>query len=87
MKAVAADSEHGRTAGPMSADDRDVLRHIAEQVADCFADSGYAFVEEDKVEGLAAMLGSFLTLAGIPINPPHTGDSPIPLTSEAGRPS
>ncbi|MEV6632218.1 hypothetical protein AB0M54_15845 [Actinoplanes sp. NPDC051470] len=87
MKAVAADSERVAERGPMSADDHDVLRHIAEQVADCFADSGYAFVEEDKVEGLAAMLGSFLTVAGIPVNPPDTGDFPIPLISEAGRPS
>jgi hypothetical protein len=50
----------------MSADDHDLLWRIAEQVADCFADSGYAFVEEDKIEELAAVLGSFLSLAGIP---------------------
>jgi hypothetical protein len=58
------------TPNVMSADDHDVLRHIAEQVADRFADSGYAFVEEDKIDGLAATLGSFLSLAGIPVNPP-----------------
>jgi hypothetical protein len=46
--------------------DRDVLRHIAEQVADCFADSGYAFVEEDKIDRLAAALRSFLVAANIP---------------------
>ena len=67
----------------MNAADHDVLRHIAEQVADCFADSGYAFVEEDNVEGLAAVLGSFLTLAGIPVNPPEPGDFPIRPSSEA----
>jgi len=58
------------TSDPTSADDRDALWHIADQVADCFADSGYAFVEEDKIDGLAATLGSFLTVAGIPVNPP-----------------
>jgi hypothetical protein len=60
-----------RMSDAMSADG--VLRQIAEQVADCFADSGYAFVEEDKIEGLAATLGSFLCSAGIPVNPPDTG--------------
>ncbi|GAA3351408.1 hypothetical protein GCM10020358_80990 [Amorphoplanes nipponensis] len=56
------------------AGNRDVLRHLAEQVADCLADRGYAFVEEDRIEGLAATLGSFLASAGIPINPP---DAPV----------
>jgi hypothetical protein len=50
----------------MSVEDR--LHRIAEQVADCFADSGYAFVEQDKIDGLADMLNSFLTVAGIPVN-------------------
>ena len=53
----------------MSTDDHDALRRIAERVADCIADTGYAFVEDDKVEGLAATLGSFLTVAGIPVHP------------------
>jgi hypothetical protein len=48
------------------------LRLIAEQVADYFTYSGFAFVEEDKIDGLAATLGSFLTVAGIPLNPPDT---------------
>jgi len=54
--------------------DYDSLWHIAEQVADCFAYSGYAFVEDDKIDGLAATLGSFLTVAGIPVNPPDIVD-------------
>lgn len=45
------------------------LHRIAEQVADCFAGSGYAFVEQDKIDGLALTLNSFLTVAGIPVNP------------------
>ncbi|MDT5042691.1 MAG: HTH-type transcriptional regulator / antitoxin HipB [Actinoplanes sp.] len=49
---------------------KDPLHRIAEQVADCFADSGYAFIEQDKTDGLAVMLNSFLTVAGIPVNPP-----------------
>ena len=49
---------------------RSFLASITEQVADCFADSGYAFVEQDKIDGLAVMLNSFLTVAGITVNPP-----------------
>ena len=52
----------------------DPLHLIAEQVADYFTYSGYAFVEEDRIDGLAAVLGSFLTVAGIPANPPDTDD-------------
>lgn len=52
-----------------SADEHGTLRRAAEQVADCFADSGYAFVEDDKIDGLAATLGSFLTSTGILITP------------------
>jgi hypothetical protein len=61
----------------MRAQNADPLRQIAEQVAYCFAERGYAFVEDDKVEGLAALLESFLTVAGIPANLAGTGD-PIP---------
>ncbi|BFU44096.1 hypothetical protein [Krasilnikovia sp. MM14-A1004] len=49
------------------------LRRIAEQVADCLAESGHAFVEDDKIDGLAAVLGSFLVVAGIPHSPLDTG--------------
>ena len=55
----------------------DPLMRIAEHVADCFSGSGYAFVEADKVETLAAVLHTFLTVAGIPVNTaaePHVGD-------------
>jgi hypothetical protein len=67
------------TADAMCADDHDALLHIAEQVADCFAGAGagYAFVEEDQIEGLAATLASFLAVAGIRVNSAGTGD-PIP---------
>lgn len=44
------------------------LMRIAEQVADCFSESGYAFVEDDKVQTLAAVLQTFLTVMGIPVN-------------------
>ena len=53
------------------ADEHGTLRRIAEQVADCFADSGYAFVEDDKIDGLAATLGIFLTSTGTLITPHH----------------
>jgi len=65
------------SATPATADETgadDALHWIAEQVADCFADSGYAFVEEDKIDGLAAVLGSFLTVAGIPVDQSDTDD-------------
>jgi hypothetical protein len=65
----------------MSVKSYDPLHRIAEQVADCFAESGYAFVEDDKIEGLAALLGSFLTVARIPVNLPGTGD-PIPVGND-----
>ena len=48
----------------------DPLLRIAEQVADCFSEQGYAFVEDDKLEGLAAVLRSFLMVAGIPVKTP-----------------
>ena len=55
----------------------DPLVRIAERVADCFSKSGYAFVEDDKVEPLAAALRTFLIVEGIPvntINEPTVGD-------------
>jgi hypothetical protein len=52
----------------MNSGNNDGLRAIAAQVADCFSAHGYAFVEDDKIDGLASTLASFLTVAGIPIN-------------------
>jgi hypothetical protein len=46
----------------------DPLWHVAERVADCIAERGYAFVEDDKVGALAAALRSFLMAAGVPVN-------------------
>ncbi|GAB1641246.1 hypothetical protein [Krasilnikovia sp. MM14-A1259] len=40
------------------------LRRIAEQVADRLAESGHAFVEDDTIDGLAAVLESFLARLG-----------------------
>ena len=42
---------------------------IAEKVADMITYSGYAYVEEDHLNGLAAALQAFLNSAGIPVNP------------------
>jgi hypothetical protein len=58
----------------MDSQDCDPLRRIAGQVADCFAECGYAFIEDDKIEGLAALLESFLTIAGIPVALPGASD-------------
>lgn len=61
----------------------DPLHWIAERVADCFAASGYAFVEEDQIPGLAAVLGSFLTVAGIPVDADVGEHVPAPGRSVA----
>lgn len=50
----------------MSAPAADPLWVIAEQVADCLSQRGYAFVEDDK---LARALEEFLCAAGIPVHP------------------
>ena len=52
----------------MGTPNNDPLRHIAELVADCFMESGYAFIEDDKIDGLTAVLQSFLTVADIPVH-------------------
>jgi hypothetical protein len=64
----------------------DPLHWIAERVADCFAESGYAFVEDDKIPGLAAVLGSFLTVAGIPVNADTAIGEPVPTAGALGGP-
>ena len=51
-----------------SAQSHDPMQRITRQVADCFSEDGYAFVEDDKLEALAAALTSFLTDARIPVN-------------------
>ncbi|WP_412743361.1 hypothetical protein [Krasilnikovia sp. MM14-A1004] len=60
----------------MNAQSCDPLIEIAEQVAFCFAERGYAFVEDDKVEALADTLRSFLKAAGIPVH--GVSDDPPP---------
>ena len=59
----------------MSTQNGDRLRRIAEKVADCFSEHGYAFVEDDKIDGLTTVLRSFLTVAGIPVNTPNAADA------------
>jgi hypothetical protein len=46
------------------------MRRISQQVADCFSENGYAFVEDDKLEALAAVLTLFLADAEISVNVP-----------------
>ena len=48
----------------------DPLMRVAAQVADSLSTAGYAFVEDDRIEALAAFLQTFLTVAGIPVNNP-----------------
>jgi len=59
----------------VTAQEADTLRRDAERVADCFAESGYAFIEDDKIEGLAEALKSFLSATDIPVNPARRSHS------------
>ena len=47
----------------------DPIRAIADKVADMITYSGYACVEEEHLNGLAAALRLFLSSAGIAVNP------------------
>ena len=47
----------------------DPILAIADKVADMIAYCGYAYVEEEHLIGLATALRSFLSSAGIPVNP------------------
>ncbi|MEV6341869.1 hypothetical protein [Actinoplanes sp. NPDC051851] len=49
----------------MTTSDEDPVWRIAVQVADCFSQGGYAFVEDDMIDSLAATLRTFLERAGI----------------------
>jgi hypothetical protein len=54
----------------------DTLQQIAARVADCFSESGYAFIEDNMIDSLAVLLGSFLTVADIPVNTPVADPAP-----------
>jgi hypothetical protein len=62
----------------MKTHDDDPLRHVAGRVADCMAECGYAFVEDDQLDGLAAVLRSFLMVAGVPINATEAESGSVP---------
>ncbi|GIF37459.1 hypothetical protein BC793_104127 [Actinoplanes xinjiangensis] len=47
----------------------DPLWRAAQQAADCLSQAGYAFVEDDRIEGLATTVQRFLESVGIPTNP------------------
>ncbi|MEU4693729.1 hypothetical protein [Actinoplanes sp. NPDC023714] len=61
----------------------DPIDEIAEKVADLFAARGYAFVEEDHLEALAAVLSAFLLTAGIAVHETRPGAE---LTGPAAAP-
>ncbi|WP_221328551.1 hypothetical protein [Actinoplanes sp. L3-i22] len=61
------------------------LKEMAGAVADLMADRGFAFVENDRVEALAATLRAFLSTAGLPINPPEQHDDELEFTATSGR--
>jgi hypothetical protein len=47
----------------------DPILAIADHVANTIANYGYAFVEGEHLDGLATALQTFLSSAGIPVNP------------------
>jgi hypothetical protein len=67
----------------MSTQNSDPLWQIAEQVAYCFSERGYAFVEDDMLETLTDVLRSFLTASGIPV---HIADTTSPVSIAADQP-
>ncbi|MEU4420308.1 hypothetical protein AB0F81_06750 [Actinoplanes sp. NPDC024001] len=64
----------------MSVESEEPLHTIAGQVADLLSQRGYAFVEDDKVDSLAATLQAFLNAAGIPT----CRDRPNPVPRRPG---
>ena len=58
----------------MMVESHEPLQRIAAQVANCFAESGYAFIEDDQLDGLVVQLEAFLAVAGIAVNPPGAND-------------
>jgi hypothetical protein len=67
----------------MAIQNGDPLWRVADRVADCLSEHGYAFVEDDKLEALAAVLRSFLTAAGIPVNAGETPGAALTAGSNA----
>ncbi|GGN93944.1 hypothetical protein GCM10010112_82790 [Actinoplanes lobatus] len=55
---------------------------MAERVADTLAGHGYAFVEEDRIDALAATLQAFLVTAGLPAMP-NAEPADLAVTPEA----
>jgi hypothetical protein len=53
----------------MTVSPADPIMTIADNVTYYLSQSGYAFVEDDKVAALADALRSFLEAAGIPVDP------------------
>ena len=54
----------------------DSILAIANKVADVIAYRGYAYVEEEHLDGLAAALQAFLNSVEILVNPEPAGDGP-----------
>jgi hypothetical protein len=56
----------------MKTGNEDPVLRGARRVADTLAGCGYAFIEDDQLDGLVAVLRSFLTVARIPVNSTET---------------
>jgi hypothetical protein len=46
----------------------ETMREIAERAADALAAAGLVFIEDDKLDGLTAVLHGFLIAADLPLN-------------------
>jgi hypothetical protein len=62
----------------------DPIVEIAERVTYCFSQSGYAFIEDDKVDALAVALTSFLQTEGIPVHSEAEACTPQSLVRNGG---
>jgi hypothetical protein len=62
----------------MKTGNEDPVLRGARRVADTLAGCGYAFIEDDQLDGLAAVLRSFLTVARIPVNSTEADTGRLP---------
>jgi len=57
---------------------------VATRVANYLADRGYAFVEDDQLDGLDEVLTAFLLRAGIPVQAASDGEESWSASSGLG---
>jgi hypothetical protein len=63
----------------------DPMVDIADTVAYCFSQRGYAFIEDDEIDALAETLRAFLRTAGIAISNTEGTIHPVDDAAVAGE--